>query len=399
MRGEDLGRKIEALPDEMKLFLLCSIKDIPVEQEEKIRDILGAGISWDDFLIIVERHRVYMTVYRQLTRIHSENVNSRALNELHRISQRKVMQSVRLASELVNVARLLEDSDISVISLKGPLLSINIYGDIAYRSSKDLDILISEHDIDKADKLLLANGFRRIDADACFSPKQKAYLIRTRQHFVYQNKDRVIIEMHWRVSSGNTVFHFDELWKNRKGSELSGQTINVLSDEDEFLYLLFHGSAHGYSRLRWLCDIAEIIKKDKLPWGRILKRVTEMNIMEMLVQTVILVENLLHIEIPEALRASLVTSRTGQKMALQAISIMTETDESSMQGGSFFNNRIWKYNMLRSKGLRSKLEFFVNRFRPALIDLNTIHFSDRFFFMYYLVRPFLKVYRSIIRRS
>ncbi len=399
MWRKDLGREVEALPDELNLFLLCSIKDISVEQEQKIREILEMGINWDEFLKVVERHRVYMTVYQQLTRINSVNVDVRALGELHRVSQRKVIQSVRLASELVKVARLLEDSDIRMISLKGPLLSINIYGDIAYRSSRDMDILISEHDIDKAEKLLLANGFRSIDSDTCLSPKQRAYLTKTEHNFAYQNKDRVIIEMHWRIRPVNKKFHFDELWKNRKEFELSGQTINVLSDEDEFLYLLFHGSAHGYRRLRWLCDIAEIIKKDELPWEKIVKRVTEMNIIEMLVQAVSLVESLLFIEIPEALRVSPGTSRTGQKMALQAVSLMTETDEKTIHAGDYFNSHIYKYNMLRSKGIWSKLEYFVSIFRPGLVDFNTIRFDDRFFFMYYITRPFLKMYRIINRRG
>ncbi|WP_276624520.1 nucleotidyltransferase domain-containing protein [Syntrophomonas wolfei] len=399
MQNKNLIIETEAFSNEMQLLFLCSIKDLSTEQEEKIRKIIKAGINWELFLQIVKKHRIYMLVYNNLTKIKIVDVDERALKTLQQINQQKVMQSVKLAGELVRLARLLNNNGIRALSLKGPLLAREIYGDIAFRYSKDLDIIIAEQDLEKTDKLLLANGFKNADMEINLSPKQKAHIIKTNHHFVYQKPGGIIIELHWRDNSESTKFQFDKLWFKRRELILSGQSINVLSAEDEFIYLLIHGAIHGYTRLRWLCDIAEIIKKDQLSWNEIINKATGMNIMEVLVQTVILCESLLSVNIPEALKAPLAGNKLGKKMAIKAIPLIIETDEDAFLPGQPLNMHLRKYILLRSKGIKSKLNYLIARFYPGLIDYETIDFSDRFFFMYYITRPFFKIQRMMNKSS
>jgi hypothetical protein len=399
MQNKNLIIETEAFSNEMQLLFLCSIKDLSTEQEEKIRKIIKAGINWELFLQIVKKHRIYMLVYNNLTKIKIVDVDERALKTLQQINQQKVMQSVKLAGELVRLARLLNNNGIRALSLKGPLLAREIYGDIAFRYSKDLDIIIAEQDLEKTDKLLLANGFKNADMEINLSPKQKAHIIKTNHHFVYQKPGGIIIELHWRDNSESTKFQFDKLWFKRRELILSGQSINVLSAEDEFIYLLIHGAIHGYTRLRWLCDIAEIIKKDQLSWNEIINKATGMNIMEVLVQTVILCESLLSVNIPEALKAPLAGNKLGKKMAIKAIPLIIETDEDAFLPGQPLNMHLRKYTLLRSKGIKSKLNYLIARFYPGLIDYETIDFSDRFFFMYYITRPFFKIQRMMNKSS
>jgi hypothetical protein len=399
MQNKNLIIETEAFSNEMQLLFLCSIKDLSTEQEEKIRKIIKAGINWELFLQIVKKHRIYMLVYNNLTKIKIVDVDERALKTLQQINQQKVMQSVKLAGELVRLARLLNNNGIRALSLKGPLLAREIYGDIAFRYSKDLDIIIAEQDLEKTDKLLLANGFKNADMEINLSPKQKAHIIKTNHHFVYQKPGGIIIELHWRDNSESTKFQFDKLWFKRRELILSGQSINVLSAEDEFIYLLIHGAIHGYTRLRWLCDIAEIIKKDQLSWNEIINKATGMNIMEVLVQTVILCESLLSVNIPEALKAPLSGNKLGKKMAIKAIPLIIETDEDAFLPGQPLNMHLRKYTLLRSKGIKSKLNYLIARFYPGLIDYETIDFSDRFFFMYYITRPFFKIQRMMNKSS
>jgi hypothetical protein len=399
MQNKNLIIETEAFSNEMQLLFLCSIKDLSTEQEEKIRKIIKAGINWELFLQIVKKHRIYMLVYNNLTKIKIVDVDERALKTLQQINQQKVMQSVKLAGELVRLVRLLNNNGIRALSLKGPLLAREIYGDIAFRYSKDLDIIIAEQDLEKTDKLLLANGFKNADMEINLSPKQKAHIIKTNHHFVYQKPGGIIIELHWRDNSESTKFQFDKLWFKRRELILSGQSINVLSAEDEFIYLLIHGAIHGYTRLRWLCDIAEIIKKDQLSWNEIINKATGMNIMEVLVQTVILCESLLSVNIPEALKAPLAGNKLGKKMAIKAIPLIIETDEDAFLPGQPLNMHLRKYTLLRSKGIKSKLNYLIARFYPGLIDYETIDFSDRFFFMYYITRPFFKIQRMMNKSS
>lgn len=388
----------DTFTNEMKLLLLCSIKDLSSQQEEKIRSLLNDYIDWGLFLKLVAKHRIHTLVYSHLTRIDSAAVDEKALKTLEQRCQKNLMDAVKQTGELISLARLMAANGIRALSLKGPLLATTIYGDIAYRKSKDLDILICEQDIEKTNQLLLANGFRNTDLEVASSPKQKAHLIKTNHHFVYQKPFGVIVELHWRGFSDSTLFPFDELWRNRRELVLSGQTINVPAGEDEFIYLLRHGSNHAYNRLRWLCDIAEIIKSNQLDWSEIAKRAAQVDIMETLVQAVILGDRLFGIAIPEALLGPAASNNLGQKLAAMTIPFILDPDENAIEAGGRLDLSFRKYTLLRSKGIKAKWAYLMTRFYPGLIDYEAIDFNDRFFFMYYFTRPLFKIQR-IINRS
>lgn len=389
----------DTFTNEMKLLLLCSIKDVSIQQEEKIRSLVNDDIDWGLFLKLVAKHRIHTLVYSHLTRINSAAVDEKALKTLEQRCQKNLMDAVKQTGELISLARLMEANGIRALSLKGPLLARTIYGDIAYRKSKDLDILIPEQDIEKINQLLLANGFKSSDLEVVSSPKQKAHIIKTSHHFVYQKPTGVIVELHWRDYSESTLFQFDELWRNRRELVLSGQTINVLAADDEFIYLLRHGSIHGYNRLRWLCDIAEIIKSNQLDWSEIVKRAAQLDIMEALVQAVILCDRLLGIAIPEALLEPAASNNLGQKLAAMTIPFIIEPDEKAIEAGECLDLYFRKYTLLRSKGIKAKWGYLMTRFYPGLIDYEAIDFNDRFFFMYYLTRPLFKIQRIIDRSN
>ena len=60
--------------------------------------------------------------------------------------------------------------------------------------------------------------------------------------------------------------NFDELWNRKRKSSLTNYPVYILSSEDLFLFLVTHGARHGWSRLRWLIDIHQIIKQN-LDWS------------------------------------------------------------------------------------------------------------------------------------
>ena len=66
---------------------------------------------------------------------------------------------------LVDVVRLLESSRISVCTLKGPPLSLRLYGDSTVRASADLDIFVPSSQRREAGVLLDAAGWRVIEGE------------------------------------------------------------------------------------------------------------------------------------------------------------------------------------------------------------------------------------------
>ena len=60
------------------------------------------------------------------------------------------------------VSKLFKEKDNTLV-LKGPVLAADLYGDVSLRTSSDLDILIPIQDLEKAEKLLLMQGYEKDD--------------------------------------------------------------------------------------------------------------------------------------------------------------------------------------------------------------------------------------------
>src|SRR5438445_800859 len=82
------------------------------------------------------------------------------LDRLRRQAAENARRSLRLTRELVAVVRLGQSHGIPLVSLKGPILSLSVYGDIALRQFADLDVLVHRADVSRARELLLSCGYR-----------------------------------------------------------------------------------------------------------------------------------------------------------------------------------------------------------------------------------------------
>src|SRR5579859_1767789 len=65
----------------------------------------------------------------------------------------------RLAEELEDLLRGFRDLNVEVVPLKGPELALSLYGDVALRSSNDLDLLVRRDDFPRCEASLLNGGF------------------------------------------------------------------------------------------------------------------------------------------------------------------------------------------------------------------------------------------------
>jgi len=64
-----------------------------------------------------------------------------------------------LAAELGELLRLFEESGIRALPFKGPVLALDLFGDLALREFVDLDILVPAGEILRATDLIEARGY------------------------------------------------------------------------------------------------------------------------------------------------------------------------------------------------------------------------------------------------
>jgi len=168
--------------------------------------------------------------------------------------------------EFFRITDFLKKAGIDFICLKGPLLSQRIYGDPAWRTYNDFDLLIEPESIEESLKLLETIGYQICYVEIPKSDCRKEFFFRNLNEVVLHNaNNKVNLELHWRLFSTRIL---DEqslkkiLEKHKDTIELSGRAFQVFSKELELLYLLIHGGgAHSYRRLKWLVDIKDFLEK------------------------------------------------------------------------------------------------------------------------------------------
>ncbi|MFD1952809.1 nucleotidyltransferase family protein [Paenibacillus thailandensis] len=141
------------------LLLLISSRDL---QEERIANLIK-NINWDLFVELAIHHKVYSILYTRLKRLNQMAVPVFVLDILEKEYKRNSYMMLELCAETIRVSNVLIENDVKTISLKGPILGYELYGDITLRTSKDIDLLVSENDISKSKVILEQLGYICLD--------------------------------------------------------------------------------------------------------------------------------------------------------------------------------------------------------------------------------------------
>ena len=76
----------------------------------------------------------------------------------------------------------LKDNGVRTLLLKGPILATRLYGDLAHRTSKDLDILVDADDVERVERVLGRLGYELQDERILENWKK------TSHHLSYEHK-------------------------------------------------------------------------------------------------------------------------------------------------------------------------------------------------------------------
>jgi hypothetical protein len=167
--------------------------------------------------------------------------------------------SLVLGRQLVEVVTILQDERIPVVAYKGPALAAALYGSLSLREFTDLDVLVHRHDAERAGEALARHGY---EPEVPLSPVEANALVRSRAGY-FRRFDRsieagcVVLELHWRIPA---TFEMDgTFWGRLAQVRVLDRDLQHFAAEDLLLILSAHGFKHGWSRLKWLCDVAELV--------------------------------------------------------------------------------------------------------------------------------------------
>lgn len=343
------------------------------------------------FLTSMERHRLAPFLQARLPEAALAALPGKVRHRLAASARLNARRALARVGDLTRLLQLLASNGIPATSVKGPVLARTLYGEFGGRHSGDIDLLIEQAHAERADQLLRAAGFRRTQPDFELTPLQRRKYAGVRHEFEYFSADGSLrLEIMWRLAN-HERFHRSTLGEPPDQVTLAGRPVAVLPAETAALHLLLHGADHGWFRLFWLLDIALLMQRDSLDWGRLLERARATRLERVFWQALLLARELLGVPLPAGLPAP-PDEPVLRRLIADAYRHMELTTDQIKTGSAhwwmtFYHWRLQPSWHIRLRALRPRV---VN---PA--DWKTLPLPDRWFALYYVLWPLLWLKRQL----
>jgi Uncharacterised nucleotidyltransferase len=380
--SKDFDRQSVAVRPEAELLLCCARTFMDPEKAARIKALLQHDTDWDYLFRAASEHGIAPLLYRHLNAIAPEAVPKETLDQLRDHFHDNSRRNLFLTGELLNILTLFETHQIPAISFKGPVLAASVYGNLALRQFLDLDVLIHKQHVAKARELLVSQGYRpQFD----LSDSQEAAFVRTYSaQSLLRDDGKVAVDLHWTMTSRDFSFPLEpeRLWEDTETISLAGREIRTLSQENLLLFLCVHGGKHGWERLGWICDIAEIIRSRKaMDWRTVMDRARALKSERMLLLGLYLASDFLHAPLPEEIRARISSDPAVRSLATQ---VRERLFREALPG--VFES--WRFQIRIRDRLRDGCRYcFGLVMTPTGLELTLMPLPAVLFPLYYVLRP------------
>ncbi len=250
---------------------------------EEIRRLAADSLDWDYLLTEAAEHSVTPLLGRQLPAAAADLIEPAKLQRLNDFTRANAVRSLVLTAELIAIMNLFRSEGIQAIPYKGPVLAAQAYGDLTLREFEDLDIILRQRDMRKANDVMVASGYRA-KFPWILSPDAAALLVPVEYNYRDESR-RMIVELH----TERTSRHFpappdlDDLAARLVTVSLSGHELPTFAPEDGLVLLCIHGSKDFWERISWIADIAEFVRAHpQLDWDRCVRRADSLHARRML---------------------------------------------------------------------------------------------------------------------
>lgn len=242
------------LTPEQGLLLLCCSRPSP-EREARLQRQLAAAPDWEEVLRLAPSHRVLGWLAATLK---AHAVPAAVRERLAGLWEDETAAALRLCAELQALLRRFEAAGLEVLALKGPALAFQVYGDLSRRSFADLDLLVHEADLDSAQRILEERGYRpemRLERGA-----EKACRRAYTERMFYLPGAPLAVDLHWDLATPrlNSAPVLREVWARRAAVRVGPSEVRTLSLADHLHLVVLHAAKHGWLRLDWVCDLAQL---------------------------------------------------------------------------------------------------------------------------------------------
>jgi Uncharacterised nucleotidyltransferase len=387
----DLTNISKELKLQLEILKLNSIEEI-----NQIDHKWFTNIDWNEFVALTIHHRTFCTLYKKVNHAHKTFIPDFVVQKLGNLYKSNIFKMLHLSAEMDNINKKMKEQEIKFLLLKGPALAKELYGDISLRTSSDLDILIPIEKLCEVEQLLQNEGYLKDDYIRSVLNDWK-----WRHHHVtyFHPVKEVKLEIHWRLNPGPASEpSFNELWTRKKLSKLTSSPLYLLGNEDLFLFLASHGTRHGWSRLRWLLDIYQIMKKDEFDYIRLKVLANKNQYTRLLGQSIRLTFEVFDVHVKNNLK-ELNDNKRSINLAKSTLfywenKVNLHTYPVPESISSYHKNYLFQLKTPLQKFL-----FIMSFFYPYPEDQDILPLPKRLHFLYFPLRPVLWLWSKVRLRA
>jgi Uncharacterised nucleotidyltransferase/Transglutaminase-like superfamily len=247
---------------EFDLVLACLRWPQETVDGDRIRSLVEQPIRWPYLLEIVNHHKVVPLFFRNLEAFAAGCIPDEPAAALRACLAENTQACLRRSSHLLLLSRLFREQQIDLRIFKGIPLAITAFQDATLRDIGDIDLLVREKDIFKAGEILRSLTYLRFEPQARLTPRRVRSYVAHQKDFSYEHRGGgIVIDLHWRLfrnrflPANATLAEVGEEWLM-----LGAERIPTLPAPRLLLYLCVHGALDGWLRLKWLADIAALLR-------------------------------------------------------------------------------------------------------------------------------------------
>lgn len=217
-------------------------------------------VSWDRFLQVSRRHRVQGLVWRCLRSL-AVPLPPNAERTLAADAAAVAQHNLRAARHSALLLEAFGAASIPLIFIKGLTLSKLAYGDPFVKMSQDIDVLVPGDAIADSAKALGQLGYRL--TLPAVPPQSEPFhrWHRQRKESVWCSPDGLHLELHSRLADSEQLIPEIGIGSQLQEVEVAPEImLPTLGPDELFAYLCVHGASSAWFRLKWITDLAALLR-------------------------------------------------------------------------------------------------------------------------------------------
>ncbi|MGO9589415.1 MAG: nucleotidyltransferase family protein [Candidatus Acidiferrales bacterium] len=322
------------------MLLRCARTKLPPGFPEEIRKLTASPLDWDYLLAEADRNSLRPLLARHLSACAAGNIPPLQWKRLGDAVRANTARCLILTAELIQVIDRFRKAGISAVPYKGPVAAMQAHEDIALREFDDLDIIVRQRDMARANEVIISLGYRPKCPWVLSSSAGSALVPGEYQYFDHSR--RMVVEVH----TERTLRHFpvppdlDDLSRRLVPVLLCGHEIRTFAPEDALVMLCIHGSKDFWERILWIADIAELIRAcPKLDWDAVSHRADSWKARRILHLGLALASEMLDARLPDDIDARVKQDRAARALASEVAQSLLRRDRSAFGSAGRFSFR------------------------------------------------------------